>query len=296
MHLSCTFAMPHVNDGAGANRHRTTSRGVRRSAAPSAEASTLPVHVPLVRALPTVTHPGEGGAAMTDVAAAPRIDGRTARATRTRSAIVDAHLALISEGDLKPTGERIAERAGVSLRALWANFKDMEALFAASGERLLQAAGRRAPARSRPTCRCPAGSRSSAGNGSGCSRSSRRRPGPPRSRSRSRWRCGATGPATSARCATELRGPLRGRAGRAGPGREQLAVRADRGQHLVGLVDAARRTRARRGRGAGHHGPHRDRAAPGRHRGRHHLTASGQPKPAPYAYVCARSGGKPGLV
>ena len=80
--------------------------------------------------------PGEGGAAMTDLAAAPRIDGRTARATRTRNAIVDAHLALISEGDLKPTGERIAERAGVSLRALWANFKDMEALFAASGERV----------------------------------------------------------------------------------------------------------------------------------------------------------------
>ena len=40
---------------------------------------------------------------MTDLAAAPRIDGRTARATRTRTAIVDAHLALISEGDLKPT-------------------------------------------------------------------------------------------------------------------------------------------------------------------------------------------------
>jgi AcrR family transcriptional regulator len=73
---------------------------------------------------------------MTDLASAPRIDGRTARATRTRNAIVDAHLALITEGDLKPTGERIADRAGVSLRALWANFKDMEALFAASGERV----------------------------------------------------------------------------------------------------------------------------------------------------------------
>jgi TetR/AcrR family transcriptional regulator of autoinduction and epiphytic fitness len=72
---------------------------------------------------------------MTDVAV-PRIDGRTARAERTRNAIVEAHLALISEGDLKPTGERIAERAGVSLRALWANFKDMEALFGASGQRL----------------------------------------------------------------------------------------------------------------------------------------------------------------
>jgi AcrR family transcriptional regulator len=72
---------------------------------------------------------------MTDVVA-PRVDGRTARADRTRNAIVEAHLALIGEGDLKPTGERIAERAGVSLRALWANFKDMEALFRASGERL----------------------------------------------------------------------------------------------------------------------------------------------------------------
>ena len=72
---------------------------------------------------------------MTEVAT-PRIDGRTARAERTRNAIVEAHLALITEGDLKPTGERIAERAGVSLRALWANFRDMEALFAASGARL----------------------------------------------------------------------------------------------------------------------------------------------------------------
>jgi AcrR family transcriptional regulator len=61
------------------------------------------------------------------------VDGRTARAERTRAAIVSAHLALITEGDLKPTGERIAQRAGVSLRALWANFKDMEALFAATG-------------------------------------------------------------------------------------------------------------------------------------------------------------------
>jgi len=72
---------------------------------------------------------------MTDLVA-PRIDGRTARAERTRNAIVEAHLELIGEGDLKPTGERIADRAGVSLRALWANFKDMEALFAASGQRL----------------------------------------------------------------------------------------------------------------------------------------------------------------
>lgn len=74
---------------------------------------------------------------MCGVEASGRVDGRTARAERTRSAIVDAHLALIAEGDLRPTGERIAERAGVSLRALWTNFKDMETLFEASGERVL---------------------------------------------------------------------------------------------------------------------------------------------------------------
>jgi AcrR family transcriptional regulator len=83
-----------------------------------------------------------GGNRMVEVGAAGRvagrIDGRTARADRTRAAIVEALLALNKEGDLKPTGERIAERAGVSLRALWANFKDMEALFAAAAVRVLE--------------------------------------------------------------------------------------------------------------------------------------------------------------
>ena len=69
--------------------------------------------------------------------AAGRIDGRTARAERTRTAIVDAHVALILAGDLRPTAERIADHAGVSLRALWGHFADMETLFAASGARVL---------------------------------------------------------------------------------------------------------------------------------------------------------------
>ena len=56
-----------------------------------------------------------------------RVDGRTARAERTRRAIVDALLALIGEGDLKASPERIVERAGVSLRTLWTHFKDLEA-------------------------------------------------------------------------------------------------------------------------------------------------------------------------
>ncbi|MEV6347759.1 TetR family transcriptional regulator [Actinoplanes sp. NPDC051851] len=68
----------------------------------------------------------------------PRVDGRTARSERTRNAIVDAHLRLINEGDLRPTADRIAKLAGVSLRALWSHFADMEALMAASGQRVLE--------------------------------------------------------------------------------------------------------------------------------------------------------------
>lgn len=75
---------------------------------------------------------------MGGVEAPGRVDGRAARAARTRAAIVEAHLALISEGDLRPTGERIAERAGISLRTLWTNFKDMETLFEASGAEVLR--------------------------------------------------------------------------------------------------------------------------------------------------------------
>lgn len=88
-------------------------------------------------------HPPEPGRAEPGSAepASPgpaRVDGRTARAERTRAAIVDAHVALILEGDLRPTADRIADRAGVSLRALWGHFADMETLFAASGARILQ--------------------------------------------------------------------------------------------------------------------------------------------------------------
>ncbi|GAA0541764.1 hypothetical protein GCM10010172_23950 [Paractinoplanes ferrugineus] len=67
-----------------------------------------------------------------------KVDGRTARSERTRNAIVDAHLQLIRDGDLRPTADRIAKQAGVSLRALWSHFADMEALFAESGQRVLE--------------------------------------------------------------------------------------------------------------------------------------------------------------
>jgi TetR/AcrR family transcriptional regulator, regulator of autoinduction and epiphytic fitness len=55
-------------------------------------------------------------------------DGRAARSHRTRRAILEAMRALHAEGDLRPTVPRIAARAGVSLRTVWQQFADREAL------------------------------------------------------------------------------------------------------------------------------------------------------------------------
>ena len=82
------------------------------------------------------SRPGSGtGAeapAEADLPAADRdvepADGRAARSHRTRRAIVDAMRALHAEGELRPTVPRIAERAGVSLRTVWQQFADREAL------------------------------------------------------------------------------------------------------------------------------------------------------------------------
>ncbi|HVQ90647.1 MAG TPA: TetR/AcrR family transcriptional regulator [Mycobacteriales bacterium] len=67
-----------------------------------------------------------------------RVDGRSLRAERTRQAVVEALHALLAEGHLKVSGRQIAERAGVSLRALWSNFGDLEGLYAASYAHLLE--------------------------------------------------------------------------------------------------------------------------------------------------------------
>ncbi|MCU1452743.1 MAG: TetR family transcriptional regulator [Acidimicrobiales bacterium] len=66
------------------------------------------------------------------------IDGRTARAVRTREAIVDACISLIDDGDLRPTAPRIAARAAVSVRSVFQHFVDLETLFAAVGERVAE--------------------------------------------------------------------------------------------------------------------------------------------------------------
>src|SRR5918999_531322 len=66
------------------------------------------------------------------------VDGRTARAVRTRNAIVDATIALVEEGDLRPTAPRVAERAEVSVRSVFQHFDDLDSLYAAVAERLYQ--------------------------------------------------------------------------------------------------------------------------------------------------------------
>jgi TetR/AcrR family transcriptional regulator of autoinduction and epiphytic fitness len=62
------------------------------------------------------------------------IDGRNLRAERTRVALATAYLDLLTEGDLRPTAERIAARAGVSPRSVFKHFPDREDLFAAASE------------------------------------------------------------------------------------------------------------------------------------------------------------------
>jgi TetR/AcrR family transcriptional regulator, regulator of autoinduction and epiphytic fitness len=55
-------------------------------------------------------------------------DGRVARGERTRAAIATAFLDLVTEGDPRPGGRRIAERAGVSVRSIFQHFEDLESL------------------------------------------------------------------------------------------------------------------------------------------------------------------------
>lgn len=62
---------------------------------------------------------------------APSGDGRHARSERSRQAMVDALLALLREGNLRPSSAQIAERAGVTQRTLFNQFGDMDSLVAA---------------------------------------------------------------------------------------------------------------------------------------------------------------------
>lgn len=63
------------------------------------------------------------------------LDGRTARAQRTREAVVSALIGLLEDGDVQPTTAAIAARAAVAERTIFQHFPDRDALFLAVGAR-----------------------------------------------------------------------------------------------------------------------------------------------------------------
>lgn len=69
-------------------------------------------------------------AALNLVHASPegRPDGRRLRSQESRRRIVQALLELVHGGQLEPSAELVAERAGVGLRSVFRHFKDMEGL------------------------------------------------------------------------------------------------------------------------------------------------------------------------
>ncbi len=65
-------------------------------------------------------------------------DGRHARSERTRATIVEALLSLLNEGVLQPSAEFLAERAGVSRRAVFHHFRDMDDLHATAAAKQME--------------------------------------------------------------------------------------------------------------------------------------------------------------
>lgn len=57
-----------------------------------------------------------------------RVDGRTLRRTRNRTAVIAALLEIIREGNLHPGASEIADRAGVSHRSIFRYFDDLDDL------------------------------------------------------------------------------------------------------------------------------------------------------------------------
>jgi AcrR family transcriptional regulator len=62
--------------------------------------------------------------------ASKKPDGRLLRSERSRQLIIDASQELVNEGELVPTAQNVADRAGVGIRTVFRHFADMETLFA----------------------------------------------------------------------------------------------------------------------------------------------------------------------
>lgn len=63
-------------------------------------------------------------------------DGRLLRSERSRQRIADALYELIGEGELAPSAQLVADRAGVGIRTVFRLFSDMDALYATVDARL----------------------------------------------------------------------------------------------------------------------------------------------------------------
>lgn len=68
-------------------------------------------------------------------------DGRHARRDRNRVAVLEATLALFREGDMQPRADRVAARAGVSLRSLYRYYPDNTQLLRAAMDHNFLSAG-----------------------------------------------------------------------------------------------------------------------------------------------------------
>ena len=74
---------------------------------------------------------------LSEEAAADSDDGRRARRGRNRDAVVEAMLELYSDGNLAPSSDEIAARAGLSPRSLFRYFDDIDDLARAAIDRHL---------------------------------------------------------------------------------------------------------------------------------------------------------------
>ena len=63
-------------------------------------------------------------------------DGRLLRSERSKQLIADALYELLGEGDLEPSAQKVADRAGVGIRTVFRLFSDMDALYATVNARL----------------------------------------------------------------------------------------------------------------------------------------------------------------
>lgn len=74
-----------------------------------------------------------------------RPDGRSLRSASTRHAVAEAYLDLAQKGALRPTAREVAEQAGVSERAVFRHFRDLETLMAEAARLQIERVGKVLP-------------------------------------------------------------------------------------------------------------------------------------------------------